>query len=1059
MLCPMTPRIAFIDETCGDYTPETPRRRPLGGTQSAVCYLAEALAAAGASVTIVNGTGAVETVRGVECRPARATPPELLGDADLLVVAAAAGEPLLRRLRAALRPGGRLVLWAHHAADQPSVAGLADPELRGLWDGFAFVSRWQMEAYVGAFGIDPARCRVLRNAVAPMFEGLFAPGEGILPAKPWPPVLAYASTPFRGLDVLLDSLPAIRAAIPGTALRVFSSLEGYQVPGERDPFADLYRRCRETPGVTYAGGVSQAGLAGQLREATCLAYPNRFPETSCIAVMEAMAAGCLVVSSRLGALPETGAGFARLIPVPADPALHARHFAEAAVAALGRLAADRNAAERALRAQVDHAGASLGWAARARAWLDWLAELAGKDDRRQSAGRAPATPADLVRRAREILAADGDHAGTLCRAALALDPCEAEAWRLVVRGEAALGAWVPAAAALARAWRAGGRRPHPEADALWARVLAAIAEGGDGASAEERIAAAGHLARLAAAGGTPAQRDELAAVAGRLAGAAIREGRFEAALGAYALLLGLRPGDARVLLARAWPLTRLGRHGDAVEAVRLALHADAHGLLAGPEARSLAQLCLDEAETAALASLDADPAAAAPAAAGLYRAMAGIARRLGEEARFLDAAAAAAEAAAAGDTGAAALAQARAAAVVGRRRSRQGRHEEAVERLGRAAAADPGAGAALVTAGLSQAQHRLVEALGNLLRAGIAGTAAPGWREEARSLVALAEGSLRLAHSDEARRTSLWAAIRGFDARLAHWEAEAEMPPPAPPPPGGRRLFDCFQFNDELDLLEVRLAELAGVVYRFVLVEAAFTHAGAPKPLHYAENRERFAAFADRIVHVVVADDPGGFAWEREAHQREAILRGLGECGPTDMILVSDADEIPRAETVAALRHDAGGPPGLLAPQLELFLYFLDLASPEPWVSMAAAPWELMRRLGPNRARYLAKQGIGRPLAGAGWHFTWMGGLERYLAKQAAYAHREMEEAFAGDAAANRARLERFYATGTFAAGAAPGMWTSLARTTVDGRYPAAIRDRLDRFRSMGWLAPDPGGG
>ncbi|HYC03484.1 MAG TPA: glycosyltransferase [Azospirillaceae bacterium] len=1032
----MTLKIAFIDETLGDYTPDTPRLRPLGGTQSAACYLAECLAAAGAAVVLVNGVFAAQTVRGVHCQPALALPADLLDGMDALVLVGSVSTPLLQRLAG---QGRRLILWAHHAADQPAVGNLGDAAVRDAFAEFAFVSRWQMDGYVAAFGLDPERCRIMRNGMAPAFAGLFGPGEDIGWAKPWPPVLAYASTPFRGLDVLLDSFARIRAAVPGTTLRVFSSLESYGVSLDRDPFADLYRRCRETDGVTHVGALSQAALAAELRRAACLAYPNRFAETSCIAVMEAMAAGCLVVSSRLGALPETTAGFARLMPVPTNAAEHATGFADLVTGALEWLARDPGAGGL-LRAQVEHAKATLSWPDRAKAWLGWLSG---------SETGGPAMPGDRLRAARiHAAAGDADRAVHLCRAMLADNADDAAAWRLLAECEAARGQRAPAAEALVRAWRVGGRQADAEIAARFSGLLGALT-GAEEPSLPERVRSAEYLAEMAAEDASLHPHCEtLAGITGRLASAGLRTGDGASAHRAYGVLMRLRPGDARTRLAFAWSLTQLARHEAALEAVSQALREGGGDLLASQEARSLIALCLEAAETAAPEALAADPATAAR----LYRLVAQIGPWLGEEAHSAAAAADAAQAVVSG-TGDRTAARARAAVLVARRRGRQGRHEEAIERLREVADTDGEALAALVTAELSQAQERLVSALRTLVTAGVQGRAPAGWRQEAGALMTAAEAALRPAHSDEARRTSLWAGIRGLDALLAYRDAEALLPVLAPPPADGRRLYDCFQFYNELDLLEIRLEELAPVVHRFVLVEATHTHAGTRKPLHFAENRARFAAHADKIIHVVLEDDAGGFAWEREARQREAIARGLQDCDSSDMILVSDVDEIPRAEIAAALRFDAGGPPGLLAPHLDLYLYFLDLKSPEPWISMAAAPWELMRRIGPNRARYLAKQGIGRVLPNAGWHFTWMGGRAGFLAKMQAFAHREMIGGFEQDAA-NQARLDSFYETGSFADAPVPGMWTRLSRVCVDASFPPAIRARADRFRSQGWFAP-----
>ena len=77
-----------------------------------------------------------------------------------------------------------------------------------------------------------------------------------------------------------------------------------------------------------------------------------------------------------------------------------------------------------------------------------------------------------------------------------------------------------------------------------------------------------------------------------------------------------------------------------------------------------------------------------------------------------------------------------------------------------------------------------------------------------------------------------------------------EMPRPAGQPP--RRIIDVVPFSYELDVLELRLHELNATVDLFVVVEAPVTHRGLRKPLVFAQHAKRFAAFAHKLMHVVV---------------------------------------------------------------------------------------------------------------------------------------------------------------------------------------------------------------
>ena len=390
-------KIGFLDTYTWDYNIETPYREPLGGTQSAICYLAEALAAQGNEVFLLNNTSESGMSRGVDCRRrvVEKSNLELLRSLDFLVIVNIVGKAL--EIKPLLGHRTKLILWIHNEPGFVFLQDFNNQREINACDAFVFVSDWQREQFQRRFGIDSNRSCVLRNAIAPCFANIFADDISILSQKSQPPILAYTSTPFRGLDILLKVFPEIRQAVPGTRLKVFSSMKVHQIEDNDNQlfFGQLYRQCQETEGVEYIGSVPQPELVRQLRSVAVLAYPNTYLETSSIAVMEAMASGCRIVTSELAALPETTAGFARLVSMSGVENLasvtnwnradkpdwegYTRRFLEATVAVLkeGATAGDATA-DHHLRQQVEYINRECIWSVRSREWVEWLNSISVK---------------------------------------------------------------------------------------------------------------------------------------------------------------------------------------------------------------------------------------------------------------------------------------------------------------------------------------------------------------------------------------------------------------------------------------------------------------------------------------------------------------------------------------------------------------------------------------------------------------------------------------------------------------------------------------------------------
>lgn len=370
----------FFDFIPWDYDISTPQTRPLGGSQSALCYLAQALSRRDQRVITITGTKIPKKIGNIDCLSLQNVPAEVFQPAETIVIVLNGPAEVASSLRTILPAGRPLVLWTQHAHDQPAMAALRDPACVHQWDRIVCISEWQKEMFIRQLGVPAERIDVLRNAVGPAFLRLFASREELATAKRGPPRLAYTSTPFRGLDVLLDCIQPLRCQHPDLVVDIFSSMQVYNQDSARDPFRPLYVRCQTTPGVVFAGSLPQPELAQRLRTTQVLAYPNTFPETSCIAVMEALAAGLAVVTSDLGALPETGAGWATLVPPPSllrSRQQYAADFVAAVHHMLTQAAANEAAFFDRQWQQVQQINATCTWPIRADQWIgaarQWLA--------------------------------------------------------------------------------------------------------------------------------------------------------------------------------------------------------------------------------------------------------------------------------------------------------------------------------------------------------------------------------------------------------------------------------------------------------------------------------------------------------------------------------------------------------------------------------------------------------------------------------------------------------------------------------------------------------------
>jgi glycosyltransferase involved in cell wall biosynthesis len=195
-----------------------------------------------------------------------------------------------------LRPGLRYALVAHGIEVWRSFTFLERLALRGAWRIFC-VSEFTRGKLLSRVALDPSRVVVLPNALDPALDADITPAA----TSPSPVILTVSrlssTDRYKGIDHLIEALPAILASSPTARLRIVGRGD------DRPRLQQLARDRGVTASVEFAGCVDDRQLRQEFAGCSVFALPSQ-KEGFGLVYLEAMAHGKPCIAARAGGAPE-----------------------------------------------------------------------------------------------------------------------------------------------------------------------------------------------------------------------------------------------------------------------------------------------------------------------------------------------------------------------------------------------------------------------------------------------------------------------------------------------------------------------------------------------------------------------------------------------------------------------------------------------------------------------------------------------------------------------------------------------------------------------------------
>lgn len=208
-------------------------------------------------------------------------------------------------------------------------------------------------------------------------------------------------------------------------------------------------------------------------------------------------------------------------------------------------------------------------------------------------------------------------------------------------------------------------------------------------------------------------------------------------------------------------------------------------------------------------------------------------------------------------------------------------------------------------------------------------------------------------------------------------------------------IYDCFLYNGEQKMLQLRLNELYEYVDYFVITESEFTFKGDKKEVKYLKNKDAFKNFEDKIIFLKHSNPPAKDAWDNEKSQRQ-YFRSFFEkvtLNTEDIILLSDVDEIPDIKILQNIKNNFNS----IGVFCQNFYYYnVNCRNKTKWLGTIAVNVKFFllnfefdfQQLRASRFN-LPKLSDPNDYTSGGWHFSYFGDVDYIISKIESFSHQE----------------------------------------------------------------------